>query len=81
MAFIASDEPLTRGWYGAPVGYLNRKLDGKFGVAIRSAVAQRDRVWAYAGAGIVADSDPASEWDETAIKFQPMLNALKVTKH
>lgn len=77
MAFIASDEPVTRGWYGAPVGYLNLRLDGKFGVAIRSAVAQRDRVWAYAGAGIVADSDPASEWEETAIKFMPMLNALK----
>jgi menaquinone-specific isochorismate synthase len=76
MAFIASDEPVTRGWYGAPVGYLNQNLDGKFGVAIRSAVAQRDRVWAYAGAGIVADSDPASEWEETAIKFAPMLNAL-----
>ena len=80
MDFIASDEPVTRGWYGAPVGYLNRNLDGKFGVAIRSAVAQRDRVWAYAGAGIVADSDPASEWEETAIKFMPMLNALRAAK-
>ena len=79
MEFIASDEPVTRGWYGAPVGYLNQNLDGKFGVAIRSAVAQRDRVWAYAGAGIVADSDPASEWEETAIKFKPMLNALRAS--
>ncbi|MEM9773798.1 MAG: isochorismate synthase [Chloroflexota bacterium] len=78
MAFIEADEPVTRGWYGAPVGFLNPNLDGKFGVAIRSAVAQWDRVWAYAGAGIVADSDPASEWDETAIKFRPMLNALGV---
>ena len=78
MAFIGADEPVTRGWYGAPVGFLNPDLGGKFGVAIRSAVAQRDRVWAYAGAGIVADSDPASEWDETAIKFRPMLNALGV---
>ncbi|MFK7801199.1 MAG: isochorismate synthase MenF [Anaerolineae bacterium] len=79
MSFIASDEPVTRGWYGAPVGYLNQNLDGKFGVAIRSAVAQRDRVWAYAGAGIVADSDPDSEWEETAIKFKPMLNALRAS--
>lgn len=78
MAFIANDEPVTRGWYGAPVGYLNQNLDGKFGVAIRSAVAQRNRVWAYSGAGIVADSDPESEWEETAIKFRPMLNALQV---
>ena len=78
MAFIAADEPVTRGWYGAPVGYLDPQLDGKFGVAIRSAVAQRDRVWAYAGAGIVIGSDPESEWEETAIKFRPMLNALNV---
>ncbi|MEM8858641.1 MAG: isochorismate synthase, partial [Chloroflexota bacterium] len=46
MAFLAADEPVTRGWYGAPVGYLDQNLDGKFGVAIRSAVAQRGRVWA-----------------------------------
>lgn len=76
MPFISQAEPVPRGWYGAPVGWLDHHLDGAFGVAIRSAITQDRRVWLYAGAGIVADSDPKAEWDETALKFRPMLNAL-----
>lgn len=76
MPFISQAEPVPRGWYGAPVGWLDHHLDGAFGVAIRSAITQDRRVWLYAGAGIVADSDPQAEWDETALKFRPMLNAL-----
>ena len=79
IAFLAENEPITRGWYGAPVGIINPDLDGHFGVAIRSAVAQRQRVWAYAGGGIVADSNPAEEWEETEIKFRPMLEVFQVT--
>ena len=45
-------------------------------MGIRSAVAQDRRVWLYAGAGIVANSDPKKEWSETALKFQPMFSAL-----
>jgi menaquinone-specific isochorismate synthase len=78
MPFISQAEPVPRGWYGAPVGWLDHNLDGAFGVAIRSAIAQDRRVWLYAGAGIVADSDPQAEWDETALKFRPMLNALGI---
>lgn len=78
MPFISQAEPVPRGWYGAPVGWLNHNLDGAFGVAIRSAITQDRRVWLYAGAGIVADSDPQAEWDETALKFRPMLNALGI---
>lgn len=51
---------------------------GQLGVAIRSAIAQQRRVWLYAGCGVVADSDPLKEWDETALKFRPMLHALGV---
>ncbi len=76
MPFISQAESVPRGWYGAPVGWLDHNLDGAFGVAIRSAIAQERRVWLYAGAGIVADSDPQAEWEETALKFRPMLNAL-----
>ena len=79
MPFISQAEPVPRGWYGAPVGWLDHNLDGAFGVAIRSAITQDRRVWLYAGAGIVADSDPQAEWDETALKFRPMLNALGIT--
>lgn len=76
MRLIAELEPAPRGWYAAPVGWIDRCLDGQFGVAIRSAVVQTTRAWLYAGAGIVAESDPQREWDETNLKFRPMLEAL-----
>ncbi|MDZ4767625.1 MAG: isochorismate synthase [Chloroflexota bacterium] len=76
LAFIRDAEPVPRGWYASPVGWIDPQMDGAFVVAIRSAVSQNDRVWLYAGAGIVAESQPAREWDETALKFRPMLNAL-----
>jgi menaquinone-specific isochorismate synthase len=75
MVMISELEPIPRGWYGAPVGWVDSNLDGQFSVAIRSAVAQESRVWVYSGAGIVGDSVPQKEWDETALKFRPMLNA------
>lgn len=78
IRFISQAEPVPRGWYGAPIGWIDANLDGMFGVAIRSAVSQDKRVWLYAGAGIVGDSVPQKEWDETALKFRPMLDALGI---
>ncbi len=75
MRLIRELEPIPRGWYGAPVGWIDARLDGQFAVAIRSAVAQEARAWIYAGAGIVADSQPQREWVETELKFRPMLDA------
>ena len=79
LEFIRDTEPVTRGWYGAPLGWIDYRLNGAFVVAIRSAVSQRRRVWLYAGSGIVADSEAQQEWDETALKFRPMLEALNVS--
>ncbi len=75
MPLIRRLEPIPRGWYGAPVGWIDADLDGEFAVAIRSAVAQEARAWVYAGAGIVADSEPEREWEETELKLRPMLEA------
>ena len=75
LRLIRDLEPIPRGWYGAPVGWLDAQLDGQFAVAIRSAVAQESRAWIYAGGGIVARSQPQAEWQETALKLQPMLEA------
>ena len=75
LQLIRQLEPIPRGWYGAPVGWIDSQLEGEFAVAIRSAVAQEARVWVYAGAGIVADSLPRPEWQETELKFKPMLDA------
>ncbi|MEM7126693.1 MAG: isochorismate synthase [Chloroflexota bacterium] len=76
LAFIGEMEPVPRGWYAAPVGIVNRRLEGTFSVAIRSAVAEYERIWLHAGAGIVEASDPQKEWDETELKFRPILNSL-----
>ncbi len=76
LEFIRQVEPVPRGWYAGPVGWIDANMDGEFAVGIRSAVAQDRRVWLYAGAGIVAESDPKKEWLETSLKFQPMFRAL-----
>lgn len=76
LTLISEVEPVPRGWYAGPVGWVDANMDGQFAVGIRSAVAQDRRVWLYAGAGIVADSDPLKEWMETSLKFKPMLAAL-----
>ncbi len=76
LQIIESQEIVERGWYGAPIGWLDYRGNGTFVVAIRSAVSDHKRVRLYAGAGIVGDSDPDKEWDETAVKFKPMLSAL-----
>ena len=76
LAWLRDAEPVPRGWYAAPIGWLDAALDGVFAVGIRSAVTQHDRAWLYAGAGIVAGSSPEREWAETALKFRPMLGAL-----
>lgn len=76
LEFIRTHEPTLRGWYAAPVGWIDRRMDGAFAVAIRSAVVQKERAWAYAGAGITPDSLPESEWNETDWKFQPIITSL-----
>ncbi len=73
---IAQAEPISRGWYASPVGWIDPSGGGEFAVAIRSAVAAGEHARLYAGAGIVAGSVAEREWDETRLKFRPMLEAL-----
>lgn len=76
--FLATHERFHRGWYASPVGWFDLAGDGCFQVALRCGLV-RDRVAdLFAGAGIVAGSDPAAEWRETAAKARPMLAALGV---
>jgi len=74
---IRETETFDRGWYAAPVGWFDAAGDGTFAVAIRSAVARGAEATLFAGAGIVADSDPDREWDEIRLKYRPMLDALE----
>jgi len=74
---IRETETFDRGWYAAPVGWLDAAGDGTFAVAIRSAVARGEAATLFAGAGIVADSDPDREWDELQLKYRPILDELE----
>ena len=76
LAAIERLEGIDRGWYAGPVGWMDAAEDGEFCVALRSGLL-RDRVaHLYAGAGIVADSDPAAELAETEIKLGALLPLL-----
>jgi menaquinone-specific isochorismate synthase len=76
LALIRELEPSPRGWYAGPVGWVNARGDGDFAVGIRSVSLRDRRARFYAGAGIVAGSDPDSEWNETELKMRPILDAI-----
>jgi isochorismate synthase EntC len=76
--WIKHHEPVARGWYASPVGWFDLDGDGEFAVAIRSGVIVGDRAHLWAGAGIVAGSDPDKELAETELKLRAMLGALGV---
>jgi menaquinone-specific isochorismate synthase len=76
LDIINNVEPTPRGWYAAPVGWLDPAGNGMFSVAIRSAVTVGENSMLFAGAGIVADSIPEREWRETELKFRPLAEAL-----
>ena len=76
LELIRELESFDRGWYAGPVGWVNLDGSGEFSVAIRSALIEGARATAFAGCGIVANSDPAAEFTETQLKLRPMLNAL-----
>jgi len=76
LATIAALEPAGRGRYAGPVGWVDAEGDGEFAVAIRSAEISGPRARLFAGAGIVAGSDAAAEWEETEAKLEPMRRAL-----
>lgn len=77
MDFLAEEEPFERGWYAGPVGWFDGDGNGVFAPALRTAVATGSGWRLFAGAGIVEGSVPALEWEETGIKFEPVLEALR----
>ena len=76
QAAIAELEDLDRGWYAGPVGWMDAAEDGEFCVALRSALLRDRTAHLFAGAGIVADSDPAAELAETELKLEALLPLL-----
>jgi menaquinone-specific isochorismate synthase len=78
VELITEIEGMDRGPYAGPVGWIDAHGDGEFGIALRSAVHDRDRrqLRLFAGCGIVADSDPEAELAEAHAKFVPIRDTL-----
>ncbi len=74
---IRDYEPFDRGLYAAPIGWLDLHGNAEFMVGIRSAMIHKNHARLYAGAGIVAGSNPDKELAEVQLKLQAMLKALR----
>ncbi len=76
LEFIAGHEGFDRGWYAAPVGWCDLDGNGELGVALRCVLTDPDGTHLFAGAGIVAGSDPDDELEETAMKLGALLDVI-----
>jgi para-aminobenzoate synthetase component 1 len=77
MEIIDELEPVTRGPYTGALGYLGFNRESQLSITIRAAVCRGNSAWFHVGAGIVADSVPAAEYDETMAKARGFLEALE----
>ena len=77
MEIIDSLERVRRGLYGGAIGYIDPAGRMDLCLAIRTLVVHRGRVLLQAGAGVVADSDPAREYEETRHKASALVRALE----
>ena len=69
-------EGMERGWYAGAVGWLDGQGDGELTIALRCGLLWEDGARLYAGVGVMPDSDPARELEETNLKFRALLTAL-----
>jgi anthranilate synthase component 1 len=80
MEIIAALEPTRRGIYAGAVGYLDFAGNLDFCIAIRTIVIVGGRALMQAGAGIVADSNPTAEYEETRDKARALVRALELAQ-
>ena len=69
-------EGMERGWYAGAVGWIDGRGDGEFAVALRCGLLWEDGARLYAGVGVMPDSDPARELEETELKLKALLTSL-----
>lgn len=77
MRAIADLEKMPRGGYAGPVGWIDARGDGEFGIALRCARLDGSSARLFAGGGVVAGSHPETELAETRAKLRPMQAALE----
>jgi anthranilate synthase component 1 len=78
MEVIAELEPIKRNVYAGAIGYWGWHDDMDWAIAIRTAVIKDEMLHVQAGAGLVADSDPSKEWEETINKGKAVFNAVSM---
>ncbi|WP_020007434.1 isochorismate synthase [Salinicoccus albus] len=78
--YIMAEEYGTRGLYAAPIGLIHEDNESEFVVAIRSMLVQAKSATLFAGCGIVKGSSSEKEFEETRVKFTPMLNVLEANR-
>ena len=81
QALIRELEPFDRGFYAGAIGWTDAGGDGEWHIALRCGEISDRRITLFAGAGIVAGSDPAAEAEETSAKFLALLHALGIDEH
>jgi anthranilate synthase component 1 len=80
MEIIDELEPVKRGVYAGAVGYLGFNGDMDVAIALRTAVIKDGMLHVQAGGGVVADSVPATEWQETQSKAKALLRAAEMAE-
>ncbi|MEX0965196.1 MAG: anthranilate synthase component I [Pseudohongiellaceae bacterium] len=81
MEIIDELEPEKRGIYGGAMGYLGWNDNMDMAIAIRTAVIKNQKLYVQAGAGIVADSQPEMEWEETQNKARAIVRAVQMANN
>ncbi len=81
MEIIDEVEPVKRGIFGGAVGYLGWHGEMDMSIAIRTCVIRENKVYVQAGAGVVADSNPESEWNETQIKARAVIKSVELSSN
>ncbi len=76
QSLIAELEPFDRGGYAGPVGWIGADGDGEWAIALRGGFIEQNVLTAFAGCGLVAESEPEEELEETELKFAPIRGAL-----
>jgi anthranilate synthase component 1 len=78
MEIIDELEPSVRGPYGGAVGYFSYTGNMDFCITIRTIMVHDGKIFVQVGAGIVADSDPEAEYQETISKAEGMIKAIRI---
>ncbi len=74
--WLLAHEGYQRGWYSGAFGWIDARMNGELSVMLRCALLNSEQAHLYAGAGLIRESDPDVEWQETELKMQTILEML-----